>query len=701
MALVAESAISDALGIGTKAVQLRAVSENWPIVNQRKQGGSERHYILDMLPVPVKKNLVIRHDPHLLYDAPVPKRSKQIGLSKYHLVQSFRIAKEQAGWGKKAQAAQDFLLAYNAGVLLPEVLAVIGPIAERTLEAIDKKLRDNNDDYHAICDGRGGWKKHGTTKYKERNLSELAKVILLKCYLHGSRPSVIMSIRATWMTLEKLQADEKPGEATLRRWLRDYEKTNAHVVCLARDGMKAYTDNYGPYGTRDASLLKVGQCLVADGKTLNFTVIHPATGRPARMTLIVFFDWASRYPVGWQLMPEENAIAIMAAFRHSVETLGKYPDCVYLDNGRAFKAKVFTDTDPDLEELTGLYARVGTAVTFAKPYNGRAKVVERFFQTFQSQFEFMVPSYCGDSIATKPAHLHRNEKFHQAWHTRNTGDWVPDIREAAYLIQRYFDWYGDQPHDDLPAPPKTIFLAGRGSGIDTQQLNHDFLWRKELSPRHCRVTMWGIDYESDCLHGLSRHHKIIAKYNTADLGKIWCYTDDGIFLGEAYPVQALHPMARLFGDQVSVDLVKKHNKRLARLKKDTRKNLSELGISHESQDALDILPFAGKVPVIAQTDDTIPAIASPQNQISDTEIKRLEAITTQAQAENDAAPIIKRPKYWESDLQHYEWCFKVSHKHGQALDAFDCEFMHTFESAGEFAIHHQRFEDLKTIYNVR
>ncbi|MBU1193991.1 MAG: DDE-type integrase/transposase/recombinase [Proteobacteria bacterium] len=702
MSLVAESEICSALGVGSKAVQLRAVSESWPIVKKHKQGGSERLYIMDMLPIPVRKNLVQYHGSVRMYDTLIPEKSKQIGMAKFQLVKAFRIAKEQAPWGGKAEAAANFLLAYNAGVLMPDVFEQLGVIAERTLDALDKRLRDHNDDYLSICDGRGGWKKHGTTKYKDRNLSEQAKAIFLKCYLHPSRPTVIMSIRAALMTLEKIGSDEQPGESTFRRWLKDFKKNNSHVICLARDGMKAYTDNYGPYGTRDASLLEVGQCLVADGKTLNFNIAHPDTGRPTRMKLIVFFDWASRYPAGWQIMLEENTMAIMAAFRNAVETLGKYPACVYLDNGKAFKSKVFMETDPDFEELTGLYGRVGTAVTFAKPYNGRAKVVERFFLTVQNQLEFMIPSYCGDSIQTKPAWMHRNEKFHKAWHEARTQEWLPTIREAAHIIGAYFKWYGSQPHEDLPAPPSQIFLAGRGPGIDPLQLNNDFLWRKELSPRNCRVRLWNIDYESDCLHGLARNHKIIAKYNTADLGRIWCYTDTGHYLGEAYPVQALHPMASLFGDQVSVDQVKDHNKRLAKLKKQTRQNLADLGVSHESQDALDILPFAQiaqKAPIMNRH---TPA-GSTMKKLPETtpkEIKRLEAIAQVAKEEQQKEPAIPRPKYWSGDLEHYEWCFELVYKHNLQPDLEDRRFMKEFESAAVFKDYRQRFEDLKAIYNI-
>jgi putative transposase len=707
-ALVAESQISEALNIVPRAVRLQAVKDSWPVSKKQKQGGNEVHYVRDLLPMQVQKSLVVRQSvtgagvPTVIHDTPVPKRSNKIGLAKYNLVHAFRIAKEQAPWGGKGQAAIEFLLAYNTGLLLPGVFKEIGQIQERTLEALDKKLRNNNDDYLALCDGRGGWKKHGTNKYQGRKLSETAKAVFLRCYLDPHRPSVTMAILTARAIMKQKEIPEYASNSTFARWLKDYEKFNAGVICLAREGMKAYQDKYGPYISRDASLLKVGQCLVADGKTLNFNILHPETGRPCRMTLIVFFDWASRYPCGWHIMPSEDQYGILTAFRNAVEALGRYPDAVYLDNGRAFKSKLFTKTDPDFSEMTGLYARVGTAVMFAKPYNGRAKVVERFFKTFQDQFEFMVPSHCGDSIQTKPAHMHRNEKFHKAWHEARTQGWIPNIREAAIMIDQYIKWYSKQPHSDLPAPPAEIFIPNRGPGVDLIQLNYDFLIRKEVRPHNCRVTLWKIDYESDCLHNFSKKQKICAAVNTADMRTIWLYTLDGIYLGEAYPVRACHPLARMFGDQVALDQVIAENKRQARLAKANKKQLEYMGITKDT-DSFSVLPFAAKkekTPILPAGKTTKVQASESQKKLSNKEVKRLEHVIKKAEQEKEVLPEIPRPKYWSSGLEHYEWVFRLIHEHGREAEETDKIFMKQFESMPEFKNYQQRFEDLKLVFNL-
>jgi putative transposase len=705
-AAVAVTQLAQALDISPKAVRIRAQKDNWPTIRKPKQGGSEMFFIRDLLPVKEKQQLVMHEAatgnqnlPAVIHDTPVPKRSNKVGLAKYNLVHAFRLAKERAGWGEKGKAADAFILAYNAGVHLPQIYEVVGEINIKTLEALDKKLRNNNDNYLCLCDARGGWKKHGTNKYRGRKLNEVSMVVFLRCYLHGSRPSVVAAIRATRFHLEKMEIDEPATDSTFRRWLKDYEKLNAGVICMARDGMKAYRDKYAPYITRDPSLLEVGQCLVADGKTTNFFIKHPETGRPCRMTLIVFFDWRSRYPAGWQILPTENQWGILAAFRNAVQALGRYPDSVYLDNGKAFKSKLFCNdnVDLDFEEMTGLYARVGTAPLFAQPYNGRAKVVERFFKTVQDQLEWIMPSYCGDSIHTKPPWLHRNEKFQRAWHEARTKGWIPTIQDASIIIGRYFQWYAQQPHQDLEAPPEDLFLENRGPGVDPYQLAYDFLWRKKVKPRRCRITLWGIEYESDALHNLSRDMVIEARVDTADLSRVWCYAD-GTYLGEAYPVMACHPLAKMFGDQVSVSQVEYQIKRQSRMAKNARKQLDALGVTAQS-DSLNVISFQPeKVPVMTET-GAVKKPAAGQEALPEEKVKQLEAVMKKVEADMEAEPEIPRPKYWSTELERYEWCFRLVHEHGRTADPEDQAFMEEFESRPQFSNYRQRYEDMKELFS--
>ncbi|MCE5242895.1 MAG: Mu transposase C-terminal domain-containing protein [Desulfobacteraceae bacterium] len=708
--------IADILGITPRAVQKRAAKEKWDFreLANGRGGGSVKLYRFASFPKELRDTIsdrelqeTLKAVPSVIESSPtpvlrhaspvaqaiVPEKSDKIGRAKYLLVEAWRNVVASQPRGRKDEATSAFLLAYRTGRLLPDVHRLLGDVSAPTLYRLDKKLRDSGNDYLAVSDGRGGWKKYGTTKWKPRELSMEAQKYLLACYLDPKRPTVIESIHAARMLLAKRGLEEPAHESAWRRWLKDFESRHQHVTVLAREGEKAYKDLFGPYITRDSSLLEVGQVLVADGHTLNFQVLHPQTGRPARMTLIAWFDWASRYPVGWQLMPTENTVAISAALRMAIETLGKFPQAVYIDNGKAFKSRYFTETSPDLAELTGLYARLGIATVFSTPYNARAKVIERFWLTLGVQCERLIPSYCGSSIDDKPAWMARNEKFHKAWHEAKTRNWIPTIREAAHLLSIYFNWYVREPHDGLGGrTPLEVLDSGRGPGVDTAALDRQFLWAQTATATRCRVTLMGIDYESDCLHGISG--KITVRYDTADLRTIHCYLPDGRYLGDASPVQALHPLAKLFGNEVCVDQLKAALKRQRKLARDTKENLLALGAAPDHAESLTALPWTQKIAVLpgGRTADAPP--------LSPAEEKRLSLVCARAEAEEPASGP-ERPEWFRSEAARYEWCFRARYQHRFTLDDEDAAFMAYFEHTREYAENYrQRYEDLKELYTL-
>ena len=702
--------IAPALGLSERAVRLRASRENWRCMHTRVRGGLRQVFLWGGLPDEVRARLAadstlpVPHDPAPVPELSpepgplVPDKARDGGLAKYLLVKKFRAAVDAAGWGKKRHEAAAFVLAYNSGRLMPEVFATLGEMAENTLRALDKRLREAGDDYHAIADGRGGWRKHGTTRHRGRIVRPETQQAILQCWLNPRQPGYEAAVRGADFILERADIFDPCSKTTRIRWLKDWaeEPQNAPIVTLAREGRAAYIKKWGRYITRDSSLLTPGQVLVADGKKLNFLVRHPDTGKPCRMALIVFYDWASRDPVGWQIMPTEDTVAIQAALFNAIVAIGRIPEAVYLDNGKAFKARIFTETDPDLEQLTGLYARLGIVPVFAKPYNARSKVVERFFLTMQEQLECLMPSFIGDSIDNKPAWMLRNEKFHKAWHAAMTAGWVPTVRDAAHFISVYFEWFRNQPHGGLGGRrPIEVMQAGRGPGVDVSALRHEFLWRRPAQVRRCRIRMWGIDYEGDCLHG---RRGCVAYINTADLSLIHCYDDAGRYLGDVTPVQALQPVARLFGDEVSIDQVARAN---AAQRRDLRRVQKGLAALNVGADLIEALPYGPKVAVIPGGKKDTPQLAAPEEKperMSRDERRRLETVYERAAAAPEP-PAVERPAYFEGELERYEWCFRTRYQHETTLDSEDEAFMTYYEQTREYLEHFaDRFEQLRQFY---
>ncbi len=96
--------------------------------------------------------------------------------------------------------------------------------------------------------------------------------------------------------------------------------------------------------------------------------------------------------VGYEIMMSENTQCIASALRNVILNLGLISKVVYQDNGKAFKSKYFQHCDFEEGKFNGVYANLGIHSVFAKPYNARAKVIERFFFEFQEEFEKLMPS---------------------------------------------------------------------------------------------------------------------------------------------------------------------------------------------------------------------------------------------------------------------------------------------------------------------
>ena len=172
------------------------------------------------------------------------------------------------------------------------------------------------------------------------------------------------------------------------------------------------------------------------------------------MTMIMVMDWASRYPVGASLAFTEDSQHILTAFRNGFincaqiadnnsGTMAVLPKYVYLDNGKAFRAKLFHERweEHDLnKELGGIFPRLNIGVRFAESYNAKAKVIERFFKTFQEQFERFITTFRGASIDDKPSVLHRNEVWAKKLYTGKP----PTIEETMQMIAFYVRFcYGE------------------------------------------------------------------------------------------------------------------------------------------------------------------------------------------------------------------------------------------------------------------
>ena len=463
-----------------------------------------------------------------------PEKSKKIALARLDLLNQWKEFRRKSD--NKLQADYDFVNLHNTSN--SHLFKIIGKISRGSLHRWYTML-GSTEDYTKLLPQ---YKYSKIDEYRTSLTDEEIK-IFMGLLLHPNRLCIGKAIALTKYKLQQQGQSYIPADITFRKYANWFKKNNYDKWVLARDGEKALSDKVEPYIKRDVSLLEVGDILVADGHKLAFNVINPFTGKPNRATLVGFLDWKSTALVGYEIMLEENTQSIASALRNAIINLDMIPKIVYQDNGRAFRAKYFTD-DKGFTELgfNGLYSKLGIETVFARPYNARSKVIERFFKEFQEGFEKLVPSYIGSNIQNKPAYLIRNEKLHKQLHN----DYIPTLDETIKMIDMWLNFKNSQPCPN--APDKTIaevLEERKKQNVDINLLDDLMLATEVKTIQRNGIRFLNCDYFDERLYGFKS--KVLIKYNLFDLTSIKVFTTKGEYLCTAPRVTETHPMAKLLG----------------------------------------------------------------------------------------------------------------------------------------------------------
>ena len=484
---------------------------------------------------------------------------------------------------------------YNAGRIVPELRELKGPRQERALREWIKTYYESNFNMFALIH------KSKSTR-KERKITFHEQQYLLNKLLSPNRIKIGSAIVNMKQMARQGFLDSPTHERTLRRWCEEWAETHPAEWYQAREGSKYVSERVIKSIRRDDSSLAVGEVWVADGHTLSFDILNPQTGRAQRMTMIMVMDWASRYPVGASLAFTEDSQHILTAFRNGFincaqiadnnsGTMAVLPKYVYLDNGKAFRAKLFHERweEHDLnKELGGIFPRLNIGVRFAESYNAKAKIIERFFKTFQEQFERFITTFRGASIDDKPSVLHRNEVWAKKLYTGKP----PTIEETMQMIAFYVRFcYGETPHTSLNRrTPYEVFSAARiaeSRQIEISRLN--FLMMA-MERKNIRAEGIRLDKKVYWHRELVNHvgQPCIIRFDYSDARWIVVYDKNDVFICQAALRKAQHPFIEVSMDQaVSHKELNKEYKEIKGLRREKERNAKKWVVN--SQKAVDAL----------------------------------------------------------------------------------------------------------------
>ncbi|MDP3114080.1 MAG: Mu transposase C-terminal domain-containing protein [Candidatus Cloacimonadaceae bacterium] len=499
---------------------------------------------------------------------------------------------------------------YNNGSLVPELYRLRGKRTDRALRLWIERYQESEQDMFALI-------HRGRNKERKRKVTEEESALLLNVLLHPNQVTIGSAINAL-KTKTRMGMLESPSSVpTLRRWCREWERDNPAIWNQTRKGSKYVAEHIIKTIMRDSSILDVGEVWVADGHTLAFDILNPKTGKAQRMTMIMVLDWASRYPVGASLAFTEDSHHIQIAFRNGFLNWGALPKFVYLDNGRAFKSKLFHETweEHDLEkELAGIFPKLNIGAQFAASYNAKAKVIERFFKTFQEQFERFISSFRGSCIDNKPATLMRNEKWAQKLYKSEP----PTIEEAMQMIGFYVRYvYGENPHEGLKGKtPWQVFSSAslpEDRLVQPCKLNFMMLSTERKAVRNDGIVFNKLRYWHPALIDYIGK-SVIFRYDLADARWILVYDTKDVFICQAELRQTQHPFIKLAMDQpLAHKALKQEYTYIKKLQRNTEQR-SKIFVKR-NQETVDALLEPYRKAIAASENPTFiqpPAIEAPQ-----------------------------------------------------------------------------------------
>ena len=206
-----------------------------------------------------------------------------------------------------------------------------------------------------------------------------------------------------------------PALRTVRDWVR--RRVDPKILACGRD-RRRFRDRCLPHIRRDWSGVPAMGCWVGDHRVLDIWVPREVvdddpdrTGRRrrrwtwARPWLTMYLDARSWRPVAWGLrFASPDANQVMSVFCRGVETHGK-PGHVYLDNGKDFRARRFAGGRKGMipaDQVEPILTMLDIGVTWAMPYNAKAKVIEPFFRFMSERFDRTFDTYLGNTHDKRP-----------------------------------------------------------------------------------------------------------------------------------------------------------------------------------------------------------------------------------------------------------------------------------------------------------
>ena len=394
---------ADLLSYSDRAVRNKAKNGEYThryIPSATGQGGKRMEILLDSLPEQAQKAYMNKTGEHKIVfnaDHYSTVSQKEKGDLREQAVTEYNAFLKQSlkeRVNKKTEITDSFVQKWNRSHDFK--------ISRKTLYEWKAKKRKGE----SLVDKRGGYNRGQST------IPKYYKNMFDSIYLQQTKPSIESCFKEV-----KLEAgsrgDYLPGIKAFRNYVKHMDQA---MLIRAREGQKAFDDKCMPYIERDYSLLHPNQFWVSDHHLWDIFVRVPDNmggWKLERPWGSYWMDMRTRKMMSSIIRTESpNSDVVLCSFGLGVEHFG-IPNGVRLDNGKDYKARdmfypeghyIVTEED-EKNIFSSLASNLQIEVTYAIPYNAKAKPIERVFNTFEEQLGKKYPSYAGSNAKQRPEDL--------------------------------------------------------------------------------------------------------------------------------------------------------------------------------------------------------------------------------------------------------------------------------------------------------
>lgn len=397
----------------------------------------------------------------------------------------------------------------------------------------DWQKKSKSGQVEKLTDKRGGYNRGQSSIPK--NYMELFDSL----YLHQTKPSIESCFKDVQMEANR-NGDVIPGIKAFRNHVRNMNK----AMCIrAREGQKAFEDKCMPCIERDYSTLYPNERWVSDHHLWDIFVRVPDNKggwKLERPWGSYWMDMRTRKIMSSIIRTESpNSDIVLCSFGLGIEHFG-IPNGVILDNGKDYKARDMfypeghykVSEDDEKKIFRSLASNLQIDVTYAIPYNARAKPIERVFNTFEEQLGKKYPSYAGRNAKQRPEDLkeldimdvitleefieHHNRYVYEIYNeTKHSGDAM----------------YGKSPNQAYADIPFTIRRASK------EVLYFSLMRVKgQRTVQRNGITFKGIHFYNDnCINYIGQ--KVTAKYDPTKPEILYVFDVNENFLFVAEEIQ--------------------------------------------------------------------------------------------------------------------------------------------------------------------